>query len=96
MSYFDRWNDENREAQKQGKRDAERGYRAHRHDFDPWTERGAAYDDGYQEERRHIERIEEERREQEEYEEHQRVAREREWQRQEEQEIEQEEEPKED
>jgi predicted acyl esterase len=67
--YYDRWNDKNREAFKQGEKDAFYGYRSHRHDFDSWKENGCAYNDGYEEERRRIEeREKEERREQERYE----------------------------
>jgi len=91
MPYYDRWNDKNREAHRQGERDAERGYRSHRFDHDSWTERGVAYEDGYQEERRRLDRIEEERREQEEREERYR-AQERERQRQNEEEYRQQEE----
>ena len=81
MPYYDRWNDQNREARRTGERDAGRGYRSHRFDFDPHTEHGAAYEDGYQEERRRLERIEEERREQEEMEQEHRRAEEmeRQW-----------------
>ena len=65
MSYYDRWNDSNREAEKQGKRDAEYGYRSHRYDYDSYSERGNAYESGYREEQQAIERKEEERREEE-------------------------------
>jgi len=68
MSYYDKRSDRNREAKRNGERDAERGWRSSRSDYDPHTERGAAYDDGYREERRHIERKEEERQEQERHE----------------------------
>jgi len=61
MSYYDRWNDTNRDAHRQGERDASYGYRAHRNDFDSHGEPREAYEDGYREERGRIERREEER-----------------------------------
>ena len=85
MSYYDRWDDRNREAKKRGERDAERGYRSHRMDYDSFTERGAAYEDGYREERNRLNRMEEERHEQERQEreaEQRQIEREREWIRQ--------------
>lgn len=68
MSYYDKRSDRNREAKRNGERDAERGWRANRSDYDLDTECGDAYDDGYREERRRIERRDEERQEQERYE----------------------------
>lgn len=84
MSYYDRWDDRNREAHKQGERDAERGWRSHRYDYDLCSERGNAYEDGYRQERYRIEEREEERREEEREEERRqyRLQLEREWQRQ--------------
>jgi len=75
MSYYDRYDDRNREARKIGERDAERGYRSHQFDYDSWSERGAAYEDGFREERRHIEHIEEQHREEEAAQERQRQHR---------------------
>lgn len=86
MGYYDRWDDRNRDAHRQGEKDAQWGYRSRRFDYDSHTERGAAYDDGYQEERRRLDRIEAERREQEEAErrrlDRQIREQEREWERQ--------------
>ena len=64
--YYDRWNDRNREAFKQGERDAFYGYRSHRFDYDSHTEKGCAYNSGYEEERRKIEEKEEEERQEQE------------------------------
>jgi len=64
MSYYDRWDDRNREAKRRGEKDAFYGT-DHRYEYDAWGERRAAYQDGYQEERRMLERREEERREEE-------------------------------
>ena len=58
MPYYDRWNDRNREAHRLGERDAERGYEAHRRDYDMMTESRAAYEDGYREAERVRERRE--------------------------------------
>jgi len=64
--YYDRYNDRNKEVHKQGERDAFYGYQSHRFDYNPHTEKGCAYDSGYEEERRRIEeREKEERQEQE-------------------------------
>ena len=66
MSYYDRWNDQNREARKAGERDGERGYGYDyelQHDY--YSERGAAYQDGVREGERARERREEELREEE-------------------------------
>ena len=64
--YYDKWSDRNREAFKQGEKDAFWDYRSHRHDYDSYSERGCAYNSGYEEERRRIEqRAEEERQDQE-------------------------------
>ena len=85
--YYDRWNDRNREAKRQGEKDAEWGYQRHRYDYDSYSERGCAYRDGYEETRRQIERREEERRQEEDMAERYRLNRlreEAEWQRQEE------------
>ena len=58
MSYYDKWNDKNREAKRRGERDA--FYRNdHSSQYDYWSERRSAYKDGYEEERRMIERREE-------------------------------------
>ena len=65
VSYYDRYNDRNREAFRQGERDGERGYQAHRYDYDSFTERGAAYQDGYRHEQWRLEIREEERRKEE-------------------------------
>jgi hypothetical protein len=65
MTYYDRYSYKNREAKRQGERDAEWGYDRHRHDYDPYSERGYAYRDGYESERRIIENREEERRQEE-------------------------------
>lgn len=81
MSYYDRCDDRNREAYKQGERDADRGWRSHRYDYDSYSERGNAYEDGYRQERYRIEEREEERR-REEREEERRLQQEREWERQ--------------
>jgi len=65
MSYYDRHNDRNKEALRQGEKDAFYGYRSHRYDYESHTESGEAYDDGYRTERNRIERREEERQEEE-------------------------------
>ena len=73
MSYYDRWDDRNRDAREQGEHDARYGYRHHQYDYDSFSEPRAAYDDGYNQERMRQERIREER-EQEERE-YERIAR---------------------
>lgn len=65
MAYYDRWSDRNRGAKRQGERDAERGYRSHEYDYESYTEHRYAYEDGYYEKQREIERREEERCEEE-------------------------------
>lgn len=82
--YYDKYSDRNREAYRQGERDAERGYRSHQYDYDSYTERGYAYDDGYRKERYRIEEREEEHRREEREEERRqyRLQQEREWERQ--------------
>jgi len=65
MSYYDRHDDRNKEALRQGEKDAFYGWRSHRNDYDSYTESGEAYDDGYRTERNRIERREEERQEEE-------------------------------
>jgi len=94
MPYYDRWDDRNREARRQGERDASYGTRSHQYDYDRYSERGDAYEDGYIEERNRIieqrerERIQEESyREQREYEEYCRQQEEEEYNRQQEEEY---------
>jgi len=67
MSYWDKYDDRNREANCRGRRDAEWGYRSHESDyvFDFGSERREAYEDGYREVRREQERREERRQEEE-------------------------------
>lgn len=77
MTYYDRWNDRNREAKRQGEKDAFYGWRSHRYDYDSFTEPGDAYEDGYREERNRIERQEEERRQEEAHE--RKLEQERRW-----------------
>lgn len=64
MSYYDRWDDRNREAEREGRKHGERGYG---YDWelktDHWSERGAAYRTGVREGERTRERREEERQE---------------------------------
>lgn len=60
MSYYDRWNDRNREAERKGREHGERGYG---YDWDLkteyWSERGEAYRAGVREGERERERREE-------------------------------------
>jgi len=67
MTYYDRWNDRNREAEREGRQHGERGYG---YDWDLKTEyfseRGAAYRAGVHEGERVRERREEERQREEE------------------------------
>ena len=60
MSYYDRWNDRNRRANRKGEQDAERGWMTY-HNYDRHSECGAAYEDGYYTKRCEVERGEEER-----------------------------------
>jgi len=69
MSYYDRYDDRNREANRRGERDASYGYRSHKYDYDWGTERRSAYEEGYEREARRIEEQREERRREEEREE---------------------------
>jgi len=63
MSYWDRYDDRNREAHRRGERDAEYGHSNHEYDYDLGSERREAYENGYREVRREQERREEIRQE---------------------------------
>ena len=67
MNYYDRWDDRNREAEREGRRHGERGYG---YDWnlktDYWSERGAAYRSGMREGEHARARMEERRQEEEE------------------------------